>query len=138
MIEKDLGRMANPRFVEEMIVLADAGQWEEFDKGVLSVCNDSNNISWAVKSGLANSNENIRDLAISIFEQTSLKVLTSDQMSKIIERFERESNLHLRRKLAFVLFKYDHKEKNVIDCIQDAIKNDPELSEKARSLLTQK
>lgn len=121
--------------VQFFLDLAQANNWADYDAKVLDICNDSAHIDWATETGLTDSRINARDLAISIFEQTSQPKLTETQAKNIANVLKDDENLHLRRKAAFVLFKHGDRTPAVIDRIKDAAENDPELKDAAKNLL---
>ncbi len=124
--------------INDIVELGDAEDWISFDIRVLNICDQPSYVDWATKEGLADSRLNARDLAISIFENTTIQpILTEVQEKGLHQIFTKDNNLHLRRKSAFALFKYGNRTATVIDQIKEAAEKDDELRYTAKKLLEQ-
>lgn len=113
--------------------LAKQGDWDQFDATVFQIRNDPAWLQWATE-GIEHPEVDIRDLAISILERTS-KPLLVVQLDALMNVLSTDANLHLRRKAAITLFIKGTKSKPVINQLQEARENDPELREQVLRLL---
>ncbi len=124
--------------INDIVELGDANDWISFDIRILDVCDQPDYLDWATKEGLADPRLNARDLAISIFENTNIQpILTENQEKCLHHVLTEDENLHLRRKSAFALFKYGNRTATVIDQIKEAAEKDDELRYTAQKLLEQ-
>jgi hypothetical protein len=108
--------------------------WDNFDTDAQALSNDPIFLNWAESSGLAHNVIHLRDLAITIFENTSTE-LTPDQTTQLNTRFREEENLHLKRKIAIALFRHGDESDSVMAQLDEAYKNDEELREQVGILL---
>lgn len=110
--------------IEEFFQLAVTGKWEEFDQRVLRVCDNEIYINWAKTEGFRDEREEVRDLAISIFQRTGSCKLDAQIKSGLDKILMNDPSFHLRRKAALALFRLGSREENVIDCLREAELND--------------
>ena len=85
--------------INSIVDLGDANEWILFDTKMLGVCDNLAYVDWATTSGLADTRLNARDLAVSIFENTTIQpILTEKQEKDLYHILDEDENLHLRRK----------------------------------------
>lgn len=119
--------------VDHFLVWAERNDWETFDTQVDQICNTSHWLEWT-QQGLLDSRIDIRDLAVSILEKTSV-ALTEDQRGSLVLIMENDQNQHLRRKAAIALFVKGINSEEVTEVLKDAYANDSELRDQAGRLL---
>ena len=131
------------RFLAKDLALAELAarrnsdkSWAKVDQilGKPGFCDDPTVLSFASKK-LFSKNENVRDLAASIFEKstTPLQEAISFELSELVIV---DPNPYVRYRSAFALFSNGDRTENVILGLKDAAK-DPDVSEIANGYLSQ-
>jgi hypothetical protein len=119
--------------IAKFLDLSKQGKWNEFDHLVLENSENIAYLEWTIE-GIADQNVDVRDLAISLLEQT-----TSPLFEKRVELLntirDSDSNVHLRRKAAIALFKHGERNQETILLLHDAYTNDSELKDQVAGLL---
>jgi hypothetical protein len=117
----------------QFLAWARKDEWAEFDARVLEVCNHPDLIRWTT-SGLVDEDLNLRDLALSVLEHTVVEH-TEEQTALVTKLLTEDENMHLRRKAAITLFRHNIQTAEVMNRLNEAYQNDPELREQVGNLL---
>ncbi len=120
--------------LDSMIRAAKKEDWRVVDKLIPTVCNDPAYVEWAFVKGIADSDGNIRDLAVSILEKT--KKLTLAMKKRLYELMKTDTNTFVKYRSAFALRAHDpaYYRREVNGMLKKATDN-PDVSEIALKYL---
>lgn len=119
--------------LQQLIEYAKNEDWESMDKGIPSLCNDNEVISWSLELGITDENGNIRDLAVSLLEKSDY-TLTEEDKTKLMELMGNDKNIYVQFRAAFTLFNREYRSSEVLSKMQQALE-DTDVQEIAKSYL---
>lgn len=105
--------------IADLIELARQEKWEEVDGVLPTFANRAEVLEWATKSGLYETDGNLRDLACSILQTSNYKMRETD-MKRLRELMGGDENKFVRYRAAFALFHNGIHSEDVIEVIEDA------------------
>jgi len=108
--------------------------WDAVDLALPGMCDLPDTLEWAV-SGLDHENPNLRDLAASVFEKSSLPP-ASDVTERLLQHMERDDNPYARFRSAFALFRHGNRSPEVLAKLRQALE-DEDVADIAQSYLDQ-
>lgn len=118
-----------------MIAAAEAGQWEYVNDNLPAMTDFPETLAWADKDGLDNPDENLRDLAASVFEASSHH-LSPDIADRLAMLMETDDGEFVRFRAACALCKHGEQSPKVAETLREfADHSDPEVASLAREYL---
>lgn len=126
--------------LEDIIALAEMGGDEEWDKidselSTDNFCDDIIVLEWVTKKGLENEDGEVRDLAVSMLEQSRV-TLTEKVKEKLRTMLVKDDNKYVCFRAACALFQHKDRSGDVIEKLR-AFATDPDVKEVAESYLSQ-
>ncbi len=113
---------------------ARAEDWDTIDAQLPGVSNFANIIGWAKGKGMLDPNPHLRDLAMSILEQSDWR-LSPKKLAKVGVLMETDKSPYVRARAAFALFKRGIRTEVVLKTLHEALADD-DLREVAQGYLT--
>lgn len=115
-----------------LIEAAQNGEWDMVDGSIHKVLSPAH-MEWAAKLGLSDENDDVRDLAATMFEE-SLQSIPDELRNKMYQMIQADTNNAVRYRLAFALYKRGDHIQLIQDTVEKAAK-EPELAAIAKRYL---
>jgi|SRR3989344_804257 len=125
--------MSKPSLAE-LQTLAVAEEWDAIDHVLQGVADNDEYLGWA-ETAVENEDPNLRDLAISLFEKSSID-LKPTVAEALTDHMRTDENPYVRFRSAFALFQHGSRDTNVINTIKRA-PEDEDVANIAQSYLDQ-
>ena len=123
-----------PVKLDELTAAAVREDWDFVDSTIGGVVDNETFLGWAAQ-GLEDDDPNLRDLAASIFEKSSIKP-DEQILDTLTHHMLSDDNPYARYRSAFALFQHGDRSEQVMDVIQSAA-IDQDVSEIALGYLEQ-
>ena len=122
--------------ITNLIDAAKNEDWDSIDTEIPKVCDNPEYLSWAYETGIKDTDENVRDLAMSILEKSHLSAAKFSPMkAEILKLMKSDSNPYVRFRSAFTLTAHEASSPEVIDVLKEAQK-DPDTADIAKEYLS--
>ena len=109
--------------LQQLIEYAKHEKWEEMDALIPEVCDDKEILDWSLQKGVSDTDGNIRDLAVSLLEKSNHSLRDEDR--ELLEKLMvTDKNIYVQFRAAFTLFNRGIHTNQVMDTIQQALKNE--------------
>lgn len=118
-----------------LIADAQQGKWSSVDRNLPLVCDNLVFVDWALENGLGDPNGDLRDLAVSILEQSEHE-LEPDEIGKLKNMMKTDGNPFVQFRAAFALFNHGVRPPEVIEKLHQASR-DKDVGEIAKNYLKQ-
>ena len=122
--------------LEELIDAAKAEHWDAVDKNIAVLANNEEVIAWALDKGLEDTENNVRDLAASVLEKSSVSLPESTK-AMLLHLVAWDENIYVQFRSAFALYVRGERSPAVIAKMQEA-EQDPGVADIARKYLSGK
>lgn len=118
--------------LDELETMAVEENWEAIDASIVLVADDPIFIMWA-KTGINDSDGNLRDLAASLFEKSSIE-LTEDDNESLLQHVRHDDNPYASFRSAFALYRAGNRSQEVMNKLHEAL-NDEDVADTAKHYL---
>jgi len=112
--------------VDELRKAAAEEDWEFVDRNKGAVCNDIDSLSLFRREDFHSKDGNIRDLAVSVFEETENVGEFGKAKSELKRLMTFDGNPYVRIRSASALYRHGDRNKAVVDFLNHALKNKDE------------
>ena len=116
-----------------LLSAAEAGQWDYVDEHIGAFANADAVLAWIVEGGLANPDENVRDLAASLWEKSDRPFLPG-VAEKLADLAANDSGKYVRFRAACALCAHGDRSSIVTEVIRGFV-DDPDVSSIAQRYL---
>ena len=125
--------------IERLIGLAKAEKWGDIDAEIPKVSRLPEIVKWAYKTGLFESNDQVRDLAASILEKADWSDNQRLIHGLVYNTLRQEPYIYAKFRLAFALYAHGEREPVVVAVVEEAAKDkDTQVKDIALKYLAQK
>lgn len=119
--------------LNELIDAAKREDWDFVDGNINESHLSREQIDWALKIGLADTDDNVRDLAATLLDRSD-EVLGEEEVGALEKQMAEDSYHIVRFRIAIALYKRGDRNDAVAEIMNEA-KNDPDVGELASKYL---